>query len=97
MAKAVRYELDEYYFMPDPHKLIFTHFPDCGDWQLLPQPISLFDFEQLVPVKSSFFKYGLRILDCREAVIRTSREVTVRIGFPPLKVRGVHTCEWLHL
>lgn len=78
----VRYELDEYYFMPDPHQLIFTHYPDDANWQLLERVISLADFEHLVPVKSAFFKYGLQILSHREAVIRTNREVTVRIGCP---------------
>ena len=81
----MRYELDEYYFMPDPHQLIFTHFPDDSSWQLLERPISLGDFENLVPVKSAFFKYGLQILSHREAVIRTNREVTIRIGCPPFK------------
>ena len=82
----VRYELDEYYFMPDPHQLIFTHFPDEVGWQLLERSISLTDFENLVPVKSAFFKYGLQIIGHREAVIRTQQEVTVRIGCPPFKV-----------
>ena len=82
----MRYELDEYYFMPDPHQLIFTHFPDELGWQLLERAISLTDFENLVPVKSAFFKYGLQILGHREAVIRTHQEVTIRIGCPPFKV-----------
>ena len=84
-AENVRYELDEYYFMPDPHQLIFTHFPDDMSWQLLERLISLADFENLVPVKSAFFKYGLQILSHKEAVIRTNREITIRIGCPPAK------------
>ena len=78
----VRYELDEYYFMPDPRQLIFTHFPDDPNWQLLDKSIALADFENLVPVKSAFFKYGLQIMSHREAVIRSSREVTIRVGCP---------------
>ena len=91
-AEDVQYGLDDYYFMPDPYQLIFSHFPDCADWQLLQQPISLSSFEHLVPVKSSFFRHGLRVLDQRDAVIRADTdEVTVRIGFPPAKVlRAVH-------
>lgn len=81
----VRYELDEYYFMPDPHQLIFTHFPDDTNWQLVERLILLSDFENLVPVKSAFFKYGLQILTHREAIIRTNREVTIRVGCPPMK------------
>ena len=81
-AENVRYELDEYYFMPDPHQLIFTHFPDDPNWQLLDRPIALADFEHLVPVKSAFFKYGLQILSHRQAVIDAGSEVTVRIACP---------------
>ncbi|ESO06527.1 hypothetical protein HELRODRAFT_188380 [Helobdella robusta] len=88
-AENVRYELDEYYFMPDPHQLIFTHFPDEVNWQLLERSISLADFENLVPVKSAFFKYGLQILGHREAVIKTKQEVTVRIGCPPFKMQSL--------
>ena len=88
-AENVRYELDEYYFMPDPNQLIFTHFPDDPSWQLLERPISLADFENLVPVKSAFFKYGLQILSHREAVIHTNREVTIRIGCPPFKANAL--------
>ena len=84
-AENVRYELDEYYFMPDPHQLIFTHFPDDRNWQLVERPISLSDFENLVPVKSAFFKYGLQILTHREAVITTNREITIRTGCPPAR------------
>jgi len=83
---SVRYELDEYYFMPDPHQLIFSHFPDSSDWQLLDQPLSLSAFEDLVPVKSAFFKSGLRVMDYRKAVIRVEDEFCVRIGFPSVKV-----------
>jgi len=84
-VEDVRYELDEYYFMPDPHQLIFTHFPDELNWQLLEQSISLHDFENLVPVKSAFFKYGLQIMSHKEAVIATQKEVTIRIGCPVLR------------
>jgi len=84
----VRYELDEYYFMSDPCQLIFSHFPDTPDWQLLDKPISLSTFEDLVLVKSLFFKYGLWVLDCFEAVIQTEDEITLRIAIPPIKVHS---------
>ena len=55
--------MDEYYFMPDPHQLIFTHYPDDNSWQLLYPAITLIDFENLIPVKSAFFKYGLKYME----------------------------------
>jgi len=86
MAENVSYELDDYYFMPDPHQLIFSHFPYSAEWQLLDQPISLSAFEDLVPLKPSFFKYGLRILDYREAVVSANNELAIRLAFPAVKV-----------
>ena len=74
--------------MSDPHQLIFSHFPDSPDWQLLDQPISLTAFEDLIPLKSPFFKYGLQVLNYREAVIRAQDEVAVRIGLPSFKVHS---------
>jgi transglutaminase/protease-like cytokinesis protein 3 len=85
----VRYELDEYYFMPDPRQLIFTHFPDDPNWQLLEKSLMLAEFENLVPVKSAFFKYGLRIMSHRDAVISNNREVTIRIGCPLSQVKNL--------
>lgn len=82
----MRYGLDEYYFMPDPHQLIFTHFPNDKNWQLLERQITLAEFETLVSVKSAFFKYGLQVVDHRDAVILVRDEVTVRIRCPAVKV-----------
>jgi transglutaminase/protease-like cytokinesis protein 3 len=73
--------------MPDPHQLIFTHFPNDKNWQLLERPITLAEFETLVSVKSAFFKYGLQVVDHREVVIVVRDEVTVRIRCPAVKVR----------
>ena len=85
-ADNVRYELDEYYFMPDPRQLIFTHYPLDQRWQLLRQPISTEEFEELVPVKSTFFKQQLQLLSHRNAVIEVSKEQTIVIGCPPAEV-----------
>jgi len=84
----VRYELDEYYFMPAPSQLVFTHFPDDPDWQLLERPIDLDEFESLVPLKPTFFKYGLHLLSHTNAVITCApgHDVSIRIECPQKKV-----------
>jgi transglutaminase/protease-like cytokinesis protein 3 len=89
----VRYELDEYYFMPDPRQLIFTHFPLEARWQLLESPISLEEFEDLVPVKSTFFKHNLELVSHRNAVIGFDEEQTIIIGCPPAEVNKLK-CEY---
>ena len=72
--------------MPDPQQLIFTHFPLDPRWQLLEDPISLEEFEELVPVKSTFFKHDLQLLSHRNAVIDVVQEQTIVLGCPPAEV-----------
>ncbi len=66
----LRYELDEYYFMPDPKQLIYSHFPDDPDLSLRDPPMTLTDFEDLVFLKPSFFKHGLDNISNEKAVVR---------------------------
>jgi len=91
-SENVRYELDEYYFMPAPSQLVFTHFPDDPDWQLLERPIDLEEFESLVPLKPMFFKYGLHLLSHTNAVIvcPAEQDVSIRIQCPQKKVSAYH-------
>lgn len=76
----IKYDLDEYYFMPNPSQLIFTHFPEDDCWQLLDNPITLAQFENLVAVKSAFFKYGLEIVSHIDAVIYFDESIGIVLG-----------------
>ncbi|KAI1720045.1 hillarin [Ditylenchus destructor] len=69
---SLRYEYDDHYFCTDPEEFIYEFFPQESEWQLLPRPITLRQFEQLPFVRSLFFRYGLRFTDPKlPAVIRT--------------------------
>lgn len=59
----LRYEYDDHYFMTDPEEFIYEFFPQDAEWQLLPRPISLKQFENFPFVRSLFFRYGLRFTD----------------------------------
>ena len=52
------YGSDDFYFLSDPEKLIFSHFPEDCDWQLLDNPKQLPDFEKQAFIKRHFFKLG---------------------------------------
>ncbi|VEL14294.1 unnamed protein product [Protopolystoma xenopodis] len=43
-AAMLRYETDMFYFCTEPTKMIYTHFPFNGIWQLLQPPINLGTF-----------------------------------------------------
>lgn len=80
------YQLDEYFFLPDPHQLIYTHFPDDPRWQLLERSVALEEFENMPHMKPQFFKYGLEFVTHRTAVIYSRGEIHIRLRYPAHKI-----------
>lgn len=80
------YQLDEYFFLPDPHQLIYTHFPDENQWQLLERCVSLHEFESMPHMKPQFFKYGLEFVTHRCGVISSRGECHIRLRYPADKI-----------
>ena len=64
----VRYELDLFYFSPNPAQFAYSHFPDDPTWQFLREPRSMEEFEALPLTKSAFFKFALEFLSHKDAV-----------------------------
>ncbi|XP_046335302.2 uncharacterized protein LOC124117442 [Haliotis rufescens] len=85
-SEEFHYQLDEYFFLPDPHQLIYTHFPDDPKWQLLERPINLEEFENMPHMKPQFFKYGLEFVTNRTAVIYSRGEINIRLRYPAHKM-----------
>ena len=79
--KYVR-KFDDHYFMTSPSEFIFDHFPDNSSWQLLNNPISKSEFEQLVYVKSEFFRYDLKIGSHLEGNVKTDKEMNISVFAP---------------
>ncbi len=44
-------EVQEFYFFPDPDRLIFTHFPKEAKWQLTTVPVTKEQFAKLITLK----------------------------------------------
>lgn len=80
------YQLDEYFFLPDPHQLIYTHFPEDTKWQLLERQVTLDEFESMPHMKPQFFKYGLEFVSHRTAVIYGRGEVNIRLRYPAHRI-----------
>lgn len=85
-SEEFHYQLDEYFFLPDPHQLIYTHFPDDARWQLLERPVTLEEFENMPHMKPQFFKYGLEFVTHRTAVIYSRGEIHIRLRYPAHKM-----------
>jgi len=64
-------ELDDYFFMPAPEALAFTHLAEDPRWALVPRPLDLRSFEAQPVARASFFRAGFSAADA-EAALRTS-------------------------
>jgi len=80
------YQLDEYFFLPDPHQLIYTHFPDEAQWQLLERSVTIQEFEAMPHMKPQFFKYGLEFVTHRTGVIHSRGDLHIRLRYPSDKI-----------
>lgn len=72
---------DDHYFMTAPDEFIFDHLPGEESWQLLPEPLSKAEFEDLVYVESDFFNLGLVAVE-RNGSIAAGGEINLSVYAP---------------
>ncbi|KAK2187405.1 hypothetical protein NP493_166g01034 [Ridgeia piscesae] len=80
-----RYHNNEFFFLTDPDQFVCTHLPDDSDWQLLPQPLFVQQFETFFYIRERFFDLGLTMVNGsqRRCVLKTTdAEVTIKFGIP---------------
>ena len=80
VARETRQIYQDHYFLTDPDKFIFEFYPVDGAWQLMEQPISLAEFEDLPLLRSTFFHYGLGLEGSAASVIQTDENGESRIS-----------------
>ena len=73
-------EFDPHYFLTRPEEFIHTHFPEDPKWQLLARPIERSVYDQLVHVRSGFFRHGLTLQSHRLLNIAASGPLKVTVG-----------------
>ena len=78
--KYVR-RFDDHFFMTPPSQFIFDHFPEVAPWQLLDEPVSKQEFEQLVYLEAEFFNLGLEPGQ-RNGTLSADEEINVSIYAP---------------
>jgi len=84
-SDSLRYEYDDHYFLTDPKEFIYEFFPLQPEWQLLKEPITLEEFEELPFVRSLFFRYQLAFpTEHMKSVMTTDQTgaCTVRLEMP---------------
>lgn len=79
------FRCDEFYFLTDPEDHIYQHFPDDEEWQLLKDPIHLYEFIRLPVIKSPFFNHRLSLAHTYNANLQaTEGQVELRLTSPQL-------------
>jgi len=84
-SDSLRYEYDDHYFLTDPKQFIYEFFPLQPEWQLLKDPVTLNQFEELPFVRSLFFRYQLSFpSDLMKSVMVTDMTgaSTIRLEMP---------------
>lgn len=83
---TTQHRINEFYFLPDPHELIWTHYPDKPEWQLLKKPVTVQAYQQHFYVRERF--HILRMYETQQSKIpcvlsTTDGEVDFEFGLPP--------------
>lgn len=71
-----------FYFLTSPKDFIYSHFPEDETWQLLENPVSKTEFEQLPFLKPGFFNAGLGLTSNVQAVIQTDNQLNLAFSAP---------------
>ena len=74
-------KFDDHYFMTPPSQFIFSHFPEDFRWQLLNQPLTRGEYENLVYLEADFFNLGL-MLGERNGTIIVDTQINLSIFAP---------------
>nr|KAG5696945.1 hypothetical protein BaRGS_015909 [Batillaria attramentaria] len=83
---TTQHRINEFYFLPDPEELIWTHYPDKQEWQLLKKPVTVQQFEEHFYVRERFHILGMTVTPkSRLPCVLTTKdgEIDMEFGLPP--------------
>jgi hypothetical protein len=73
---------NDHYFLTDPEQLIYDHLPEDEQWQLIKQPFTRKQFDNLVLLRPAFFANGLKLKSHFNSKITSDGKLTVKIEAP---------------
>lgn len=94
-----RHKVNEFYFLTDPDYLIWTHYPDEHQWQLLKKPVSQREFEEHFYVRERFYYLGMGMREntLDKCLVTTENgELNLEFSLPPLKSENYKFKYMLH-
>ncbi|KAL4236002.1 hypothetical protein ACF0H5_004390 [Mactra antiquata] len=79
---TTQHRINEFYFLPDPDKLVWTHYPDEMQWQLLDRPVTLKEFEDHVYIRERFHYLGMKLMpNSHDKCILESKDGEIELVF----------------
>ncbi len=74
---------EDHYFLTAPDKFIFDHFPNNKRWQLLAEPLTKSQFNQLPYLRPNFFVAGLKLQShWQERIIARENPLVITLSAP---------------
>ena len=74
-------ELDDFYFLPNPKHLIYTHFPEDQKWQLLKNPITKEEFINQININSKFFTFHFTDINFKKSHFEVNNIESIKIFY----------------
>ena len=74
-------ELDDFYFLPNPKHLIYTHFPEEPKWQLLKNPITKEEFINQIYINSKFFTFHFTDINFKKSHFEVNNIENIKIFY----------------
>ena len=78
----LKYSFNEHYFLVDPNKMIYTHFPDEPVWQLSSNMVTMDEFIFLPKITPHFLYFALQTMSHKAGAICTLEETEIQLSFP---------------
>ena len=77
-----QHRINEFYFLPDPDKFVWTHFPDESAWQLMEKAVTVKEFEEHVYLRERFHILGMTLADPnKNKCAVTAKDGIIDFGF----------------
>lgn len=71
------HRVNEFFFLTDPDKIIYTHLPDIPHWQLLQKEITEHEWADTFYVRERYFELNMRNELTKRLIVSKTGEVTI--------------------
>ena len=75
-------QFEPFYFLTSPLDLIYTHFPEDAQWQLLEPQVTLTEFESFPFIKPAFYRFNLEMVNFYDGTIEFNDSTVIAINNP---------------